>query len=211
MKTYRQDAHLFSLVGWVLFSALFGGIYIYWNHSISPPLRAIELGIVGAILLVGLVSLAVYWIRAKRVWVEVHPEKGIVVSGSATIAWAALERIERIRPRFRKSTGTLQEPKWVRGKSRSGDVRVQVLDAALGGPMRETRGCAMLAHLGCSVVFMPLLEVWLPFGDRISIRHRNGTLILRDLRDADEFLEAVFKEVRSRGIRGVFPAGTRPD
>jgi hypothetical protein len=46
------------------------------------------------------------------------------------------------------------------------------------------------------LLVVPILEVFAPFGDRIRIQARNRRLVLRDLRDADEFLSRVAPHCR---------------
>ena len=41
------------------------------------------------------------------------------------------------------------------------------------------------------LVIIPVLEVFAPFGDRIKVVTRRGSLVLRDLSDADEFVRLV--------------------
>ena len=47
----------------------------------------------------------------------------------------------------------------------------------------------LLCFVVIPLLLLPLLEVFAPFGDRIRIvTRRRGALVLRDLRDADEFV-----------------------
>ncbi|MBI2900880.1 MAG: hypothetical protein HYY17_11905 [Planctomycetes bacterium] len=206
---YRQDSHLLSLLSWFLFSTLCAGIYVYWRTQTNPPLRVVEIASIAVVLGVGLFSFVVYWLRSRTNWVVIDSEKGLVVSEREVISWSDLLRVERRTPVFRSSTGPLEAPAWTRPRSTDGvDVAVDAAILLLGGRNRPGRGgCTGLLYLFAFVALMPILEVWLPFGDRITIHHRNGTLVLRDLRGAGEFLDSIRRSVRSRGIQGVFPLG----
>ena len=54
----------------------------------------------------------------------------------------------------------------------------------------------VIAFVFIPLVIIPVLEVFVPFGDRIRIRTGRRTLLLRDLSDADEFVAAIGKHVR---------------
>jgi len=77
-------------------------------------------------------------------------------------------------------------------------------------------GCAVLGELGVigilivaalflfwlaflvfvPLVIVPVLEIFAPFGDRITIVAGDRRLVLRDLRDAPGFIQAVAPRVR---------------
>jgi hypothetical protein len=155
-----------------------------------------------ALLILGPAALTVYLLRARKVWVSVDDSRGIVVSGRSVIAWEDILRVQRKRPSFRKGSGPAEvgtfEP----------DAVTEGLSSASGGCLDAgcflgigefaVAGLILFAALFaiwllCFVVvpllLLPLLEVFAPFGDRIRIvTRRRGALVLRDLRDADEFV-----------------------
>jgi hypothetical protein len=47
-----------------------------------------------------------------------------------------------------------------------------------------------------SAGILPVQEVFIPFGDLIKIRTGKGTLVSRDLSDADEFMSRIGEHVR---------------
>jgi len=46
------------------------------------------------------------------------------------------------------------------------------------------------------VVFVPLFEIFAPFGDRVTLETGKGTVVLRDLSGADEFVGLVLARPR---------------
>ncbi len=196
MKEYRQDAHTLSLAVW---AALCAAVTVFLiAHGGSHPVQELVLG--AALLLFGPAALLVYILRARRVWVGVDPEQGIVVSGRFVLPWGEIERIERRRPRLRKTTGP--------GGVTHGDVLRKGGEGCI-----DWGGCFVVGSEGFFVLIVlllaalvafwlvvgvlvplllvPLLEVFAPFGDRLKIVARGRKLVLRDLRGADEFLREV--------------------
>lgn len=201
MKIYRQDSHIFSLVAWTVICAAAAGVLFYHApHIVSRSLRWTEYVGGAALLLLGPVSFLVYLLRARWIWVRVDPQKGIVVSDRYTIPWNAIQRIERKRPRFRKKSGPAEPGK-------AGDVGGGCVDVGGCGLDAGGVGAAALAVvlLLAAVLILwwlivvvlipllvvPLLEVFAPFGDRIKIVGGKKTIVLRDLRGADEFLTEI--------------------
>ena len=204
MKEYRQDSHAVPLVFWALLCvALAVFCFVHSHRIISRRLRDEEIGLGTALLVLGPTVLSVYLVRARKVWVGVDPGQGIVVSGSKVIPWEEISRIERRRPKFRRTTG----PAVIPDKNAVGRA-VGCVDPGCGG------GCVDVASLGeafaviglilaalvaiwflvmvvVPLFLVPLIEVFAPFGDRIKIEWRGRSLVLRDLRDADEFVRLV--------------------
>jgi hypothetical protein len=210
MKEYRQDSHVSPLAAWALLCAATAVVlFIHSGRVLSRALRLEEVGAGAGLLVVGPAALAVYVWRARRVWVGVDPEQGLVVSGRRLLPWKEIRWVERRRPRLRKESGPAQvrEVQWPDLESGSpGEL----------GPLGW--GCLGLAELGgiavwilllvlaafflywvvfiliIPILVIPVIEVLFSLGDRIRIVAGNRALVLRDLRGADDFIA----EVRSR-------------
>jgi hypothetical protein len=148
-----------------------------------------------ALLVFGPAALTAYLLRARHVWVSVDQIRGIVVSGRRVIPWDDIRTVERRRPAFRKSTGPVEVSPI--GRSMDGCVDPGCLEFA--GELVIAVALIFAAFLAIWLVFfviiplivIPVLEVFAPFGDRFRIVTRKGTLVLRDLRDADDFMRQI--------------------
>lgn len=199
MKEFRQNSHAKSLVFWaILCTATAMVLFVHSNRVVSRALRIEEILAGVALLIFGPSALAVYLIRARRVWVGVDHLRGLVVGGTRTIPWGDIRSVERRRPVFRKSSGPVTVP----GAPDAATLGTGCGDlgclAAVGEIFIGILIVAAAVYLLWLIFFvlvplmlLPLLEVFAPFGDRIRIVTRRGTLVLRDLRDADEFMRAV--------------------
>jgi hypothetical protein len=201
MKEYRQNSHTLSLSFWAVLCAAVATVLLVHSHKVvSRSLKVEEIAAGLGLLVVGPAALAVYLIRARRIWVGVDHLRGIIVGGTRTLLWDEILRVERRRPAFRRSSGPYRVP-----------------EAPGRGALQGASGCAefgCLAGLGeifagillliaafyliwlvfavlIPLLLLPVVEVFAPFGDRITIVTRRGSLVLRDLRDADEFMSAV--------------------
>lgn len=203
MKEYRQDAHVVPLVVWaVLCVALAVFLFVHSHRIVNRTLRAEEIAAGVGLLVLGPAALAVYLVRARKVWVSVDPGQGIVVSGDRVIPWAEIWSIERRRPRFRRTTGPAQMPDKSLLQHSDGcgsgcgpgcvDVAsVGEAFAVIGLILAAVAAIWFLAMVVVPLFFVPLIEVFAPFGDRVTIISRGRRLVLRDLRDADEFVRLV--------------------
>ncbi|MBI2933669.1 MAG: hypothetical protein HYY16_18655 [Planctomycetes bacterium] len=201
MKRYRQDSHIVSLVVWASLCA--ATAILLFAHSakiIDRPLRFGEIAGGAALLIFGPVALTLYLARARWVWVGVDPQRGILVGGRRLISWNEILRVERAGPTFRKTAGPAQ----------LAPAEPPSLSDGPGCLTYGFEGLAVVAFLILAVwvlfwliffVFIPLLivpalEVFAPFGDRVKIVTRSGSIRLRHLREADEFLREVGQHVR---------------
>jgi hypothetical protein len=207
MKEYRQDSHLSPLATWaVLCAATAVVLFIHSGKVVSRALRIEEVVAGAGLLMVGPAALAVYVWRARRVWVGVDPEQGIVVSGKYLLPWKEIRWIERRRPRLRKESGPAQvrEVQWPDLESGSpgefGPVGWGCLTVAEVGGIAVWIILLVFAAfvlywlifiLFIPVLLIPVIEVLAPLGDRIRIVAGNRALILRDLREAEDFLAEV--------------------
>ncbi|HUR39188.1 MAG TPA: hypothetical protein VM222_06825 [Planctomycetota bacterium] len=203
MKQYRQDSHAKSLVAWAILCTATAIVLFAHSHKILNRVLKTEEILAGvALLVLGPAVLSVYLLRARKVWVSVDDGRGIVVSGHSVIAWEDILRVERKRPNFRKGSGPVE------AGSFESDAVTKDLATATGGCADV--GCLLgigefaiaglilfaalfaiwlLCFVVVPLLLLPLLEVFAPFGDRIRIvTRRRGALVLRDLRDADEFV-----------------------
>jgi len=199
MKEYRQNSHTFSLAFWALLcTATAIVLFVHSHRIVSRVLRTEEILAGVALLIFGPAAFAVYLIRARRLWVSVDQLQGIVVSGRRTISWDDIYKVERRRPAFRKNSGPAEVPAFNAGAFDGGGC----IDPGCGATVGEFFLGALIVIAAlfalwviCFVfvplVILPVLEVFAPFGDRIKIHTRRGTLVLRDLRNADEFMAAV--------------------
>jgi hypothetical protein len=128
------------------------------------------------------------------------------VSGRRVIPWEDIYKAERRRPRLRKSSGPAEVPEFNPdpvGALGCGEGCFVGLGEIFVG-MILIAAALFAVWLVCFVfvplLVIPVLEVFGPLGDRIRIHTRRGTFVLRDLRDADEFMRAIAlrKEVVER-------------
>jgi hypothetical protein len=200
MKQYRQDAHVLPLVIWaVLCVALAIFLFVHGHRIVSRVLRTEEIAAGVGLLIVGPVTLTVYLVRARKVWVEVDPGQGIVVSGKRIIPWDQVCSIERRRPRFRRTTGPaegdiLEKTGGCVDPGCGGCVDVASVGeafAVIGFILAALVALWLLVMVVIPLFLIPLVEVFAPFGDRIKIVWRGRSIVLRDLREADEFVRLV--------------------
>lgn len=192
MREYRQDAHSGPLSAWALLcvlSAVF--LFAHAKRITDRVLRIEEIAAGAGLLVLGPAVLAVYLYRARHVRVEIDRPRGIVVSGRHLIPWQSILRVERRRPRLRRASGPAEMGKLA-------DLGTGCL--ASGGELGALAVGFALLIAGFFVLWLllmvvvpllvvPLLEVFAPFGDRIRVVTAAGRpLVLRDLRDADEFM-----------------------
>jgi hypothetical protein len=201
MKEYRQNSHSFSLAFWaVLCSATAIVLFVHSHKIVSRVLRTEEIlgGI--ALLIFGPAALAVYLIRARQMWVSVDFARGILVGGRRLIPWEEIRRIERKRPLLRRGSGPAQAPDF--DPTRAWEWSGGCIDAGCWMSLSEffIAGLLLIAafffvwlvfFVLVPLLIIPVLEVFTPFGDRIKVVTRRGSLVLRDLRDADEFVRLV--------------------
>jgi hypothetical protein len=202
MKRYRQDAHVIPLVFWAVLCAAAATIFFVHSGKISNRVLSLEEIVAGVGLLVlGPLALTVYLVRARTVWVGVDPERGIVFRGERLIPWDEIRSVERRRPRLRRESGPAGMPEqgWMRHASGCGDPGCGCVNVSSLGELFAVVGLLLAALVAIWFLFVvvvpllvvPLLEVFAPFGDRVKIVARGRTLVLRDLREADEFVRLV--------------------
>lgn len=218
MNRYRQDSHWLSLLAWAILCTAAAGVLFIQGHKILK--RELELAeIAGGVtlLIFGPVAFVLYRIRARLLWVGFDSDRGLLLSGKHLIPWQAIEKVERRRPRLRKKSGPAEPWKvdWGSDGSSEGAGRgcLRFIDFGGGSGGGVLVGIlvvviALLVFLAAAVliwlivfvfiplVIIPVLEVFAPFGDRITITAGGRKLVLRDLRDADRFLMAVSRKVR---------------
>jgi hypothetical protein len=201
MKEYRQNSHTFSLAFWaVLCSATAIVLFIHSHKIVSRVLRTEEIlgGI--ALLMFGPAALTLYLIRARRIWVSVDFSRGILVRGRHLIPWEDIRRVERRRPSLRNTSGPAQAPDF--DPSGAANWGGGCVDAGCWTGISEffVAGILIVAafffiwlifFVVIPLLLIPILEVFAPFGDRIKVVTRHGSLVLRDLSDADEFVSIV--------------------
>lgn len=208
MKEYRQNAHVVSLGFWAAI-CLTVALFLF-HHSGTllgrgPRLAEILGGV--ALLVFGPMGFAIYLLRANMVWVVVDPARGLLVRGRDLVPWEAIEKVTRRRPRLRRSTGPAQMQavegegwEWA-GCSEPGCSSGRGSGAANAGA-----AILIVVALGLAVwliffvilplLIVPVLEVFAPLGDRFTIETAGRTLVLRDLREGDEFSREIGKRVR---------------
>ena len=206
MKEYRQNSHTFSLTFWALLCLGLAFVLFVHSHKIVNRVLKTEEILAGvALLILGPAALTVYLLRARKVWVSVDDGRGIVVSGRAVIAWEDILLVQRKRPRFRKNSGPAEVPSFNSdavtsglsgcGGSGCGDGCFLGLgEFAVAGLIVIAALLAiwLLCFVIVPLILIPVLEVFAPFGDRIRIVTRGrGALVLRDLRDADDFVRRI--------------------
>lgn len=204
MKEYHQNSHIFSLIFWAVlctFTALF--CFFHSHHLVSRALRLEEILVGVMFLVLGPAALVAYLVRARTVWVGLGSD-GLVVSGGRTIPWEEIREVKRRKPVLRRD---------------SGPAKVSEFDANMMG---NAGGCVdfgcftglgeffigvlivvafafavwVICFVFVPLIIIPVLEVFIPFGDLIRIRTGRRTLVLRDLSDADEFMSKLGEHVR---------------
>jgi hypothetical protein len=153
------------------------------------------------LLLFGPVALLCYLFRARHVWVRVDRDRGIIVSGVQVIPWDRIDRIERRRPRFRRTTGPARLEPWefrqLDRLNRWANNEGVLLGFAVGFLALGVVAVFWLVFAAIVPLFVvPVVEVLAPFGDRLRIVAGGRSLVLRDLRGADEFLREMRPRVR---------------
>ena len=218
MKEYRQNAHVKSLVVWAVLCVAVA-VVLFWQRE----LRWVEIvgGVV--LLIIGPVGLAVYLIRVETHWVSVDPERGILVRGKRLIPWEEIVRIDRRRPRLRSSTGSAEIPEFKSPFGEDEESEGTSKGEESGGTSRRSGnsgggngGCvppeaallilAILLILSAlllaiwliffvfiPLVIVPVIEVFSPWGSRVTIVRRKWkqNLLLRNLQDPDGFLAEI--------------------
>jgi hypothetical protein len=205
VKEYRQNVHRYSLLFWALLctsTAVF--CFVHSHHLISRRLR-IEETLAGVLFLIlGPAALTAYEVRSRLVWVSLSDD-GLVISGGRTIPWEEIREVQRRRPLLRSSAGPARSPGFDPGDLASSTGGC--MDIGCFSSLSEIFIVILLivavafavwviAFVFIPLVIIPVLEVFVPFGDRIRIRTGRRTLLLRDLSDADEFVAAIGKHVR---------------
>lgn len=202
MKEYRQNSHTKSLVFWAILCTATAIVLFAHSHKLVNRLPKIEEILAGiALLIFGPAALTVYLLRARMLWVELDPERGLRISGRRSIAWDEVLAVERKRPAFRKSSGPAEVPEFeaadVLSRSSGGCVDLGCLagvgELFIAGLIVVAAVFAiwLIFFVFIPLVILPLLEVFAPFGDRIKLVTRRGTFVFHDLSDADEFVSEV--------------------
>lgn len=200
MREYRQDSHTYPLVAWAVLCVL-TAVY-FFVHAGGVDDRGLGIGLIAAgagLLVIGPLVLVVYLYRARHVWVGIDVPRGVVVSGRHVIPWEAIVRVERRRPRLRRASGPAQPAEMAEVSegcfSAAGDIAALFLVVVLLSLALVVAW--LIWGVLVSLLVVPLLEVFAPFGDRIRIVPPAGRpLVLRDLRGADEFMAALPRTVR---------------
>lgn len=202
MREYRQNAHVRSLVAWALMCAAAAAV-LFWHSGriVDRALRIEEIAGAVLLLVVGPAVLAVYLIRAELVWVSIEPARGVLVRGKRLIPWESIVRIERRRPKLRRKAGPAEMPELPRRLKDwkpEGCADPGCLIAVGEGWLIGLAFVAVLLALFVAVwlvgfvlvplIVVPVIEVLAPFGDRVRIVTLGRSLLLRDLREADEFV-----------------------
>ena len=204
MKEYRQNSHSFSLVFWaILCTATAMVLFVHSHKVVSRALKVEEILTGVALLIFGPAALTAYLFRARHVWVSVDQLRGLVVSGRRMIPWEDIRSVERRRPSFRKTTGPT-EIKPI-NEDAAGLVANIGCEGCVAGfaeffivvllLMAAFFAIWLLFFVLVPLIVIPVLEVFAPFGDRFKIVTRRGTLVLRDLRDGDDFMRQLQQRI----------------
>lgn len=200
MKEYRQNSHTRSLVFWAILCTATAVVLFFHSHKVVSRALKVEEILSGVALLVfGPAAMTAYLLRARHVWVSVDQLRGIVVSGRRVIPWDDIRSVERHRPALRRSTGPTEvQPIDADAAGLAANVGCEgcfvgasELFALVGLLLAAFFAVWLVLFVFVPLIVVPLLEVFAPFGDRFKIHTRRGTLVLRDLRDADDFMRQV--------------------
>ena len=205
MKEYRQNSHSVSLIWWaVLCTATAVFCFVHSRHLMNRTLRLEEILVGVMFLVLGPAALVAYLVRARTVWVSLGPE-GLLVSGGRTIPWGEIREVKRRRPVLRRGSGPAQAPDFNPGDA-VGNTGGCIDFGCFTGLSEFFIGVVIVIAFAFAVwvicfvfvplVIIPVLEVFIPFGDLIKIRTGKRTLVLRDLSDADEFMSKIGEHVR---------------
>jgi hypothetical protein len=201
MKEYRQNSHSFSLAFWALLcTATAFVLFVHSPKIVNRVLRSEEILGGVALLIFGPAALALYLIRARRIWVSVDFGRGILVRGRHLLPWEDIQRVERRRPSLRQTSGPAQAPDFDPGRATEWGGGCVDAGCWMGISEFFLAGVILVAafffiwlivFVLIPLLIIPVLEVFAPFGDRIQVVTRRGKLVLHDLSDADEFVRLV--------------------
>ena len=209
MKRYRQNVHIVPLVVWALLCV---GVSIFLfhhsKHIMDRHWHDNELAAGVALLIFGPVALVLYILRSRLMWVAIVPE-GVLVAGRRVILWSAIEGVERKKPILRGKGGPVEMP-----DTKSLNVGNGCFDAGCFAGGGEIGGLILgIVALVAAVLFIwliffvfvplivvPVIEIFAPVGERIRIVASPRGVLLRDLRNADEFLREIGSRVPIKEI-----------
>ena len=201
MKTWRQDLHLIPLGLWALLCIVTALSIFHQGRHVGRGFGALEMLVGVLVLMVAPTVFAIYFWRSRRVWVQVDPAKGLVVSGRGVIEWESVRRVRRKRPMFvrPKSTVVLADRDGQPPAREGIDGLIEMAMNLSGGISLIIFVISTAATLVVTVTtlfLVPVFEVLTPFGERFTIERVAGPpLVLRDLRDADAFADEMSRHV----------------
>jgi hypothetical protein len=201
MRTWRQDLHAIPLGVWALLCIVTALAIFREGRHVGRGFGALEMLVGALVLVIAPAVFAVYLWRARRVWVQIDPARGLIVSGRGVIDWASIRRVRRKRPKFArpKTTGVLasrEEPPPPR-EGVDGLVEMAMnLSSGISLLIFVISTAATLIVTVTALFLVPVLEVLTPFGERFTVERSAGPpLVLRDLRDADAFADELSRHV----------------
>ncbi|HLY10181.1 MAG TPA: hypothetical protein VKW04_12815 [Planctomycetota bacterium] len=156
-------------------------------------------------LVLGPASLAAYLVRARTVWVTLDAD-GMGISGGRTVPWGDIREVRRRRPLLRRDSGPAHVSEFNRDVLEHAPGCISLDSGCLSGLGELLVGLMLVLAFAFAVwliffvlvplLLIPVLEVFIPFGDLIQIRTGGRTLVLRDLSDADDFMTRIGPHVR---------------
>ncbi|HEX7899260.1 MAG TPA: hypothetical protein VF950_15950 [Planctomycetota bacterium] len=178
-ETFRSGGTLWPFVASALILTGLAGLVAWASWKEGAP-RGEELVIalvtIGSFLFLGPVLCAVQIARRNLIWIHVDPEKGLEMPRRGVVAWTRILSIDRYPGAF-EYKNTLEQ---LAGQMPQGLV------------VAYKYGCLIVFALLIYTVFLPVIVVLSPWGDRVTLVLDNGErVVLRDLEDSDRFTRMV--------------------
>lgn len=176
-RVFRPGATLVPLFFWSLLTAGAGALALQVARDPlqTPQAKLLASLLVALAMLFGPLAFAACLLRFCLVTVTLDPRDGLLLSRARTIPWRDIRSVE------------LRE--------------APLKDLLRANPLLLffTAGCMALIHY---VVF-PSLALFTPWPQRVILRRSNGkTLVLRDLRFAEEFIRQVSRHIDGKPDSG---------
>jgi len=170
-RVFRPGATIVPLFFWALMTGT-AAVYSLQVGMIRPPgsearWAAFSIALTGFVF--GPLAFVVYFLRLWLVTVSIVPRRGLILSGRRTIPWMEIRSIELVEAAFK------------------GLLRANPLI------FLYTAGCFALLYY----VVLPACALFTSWHRRVILRLSDGeALVLRDLMNAEEFVEEASRHIR---------------
>ena len=167
-ETFRSGGTLWPFVASALILTALAGLAV-WSGGPGALIVA------GSFLFLGPVLCAVQIARRNLIWIHVDPEKGLEMPRRSLVPWARVVSVDRYPGAFEYKNALEQ----LSGQMPQGVAAYKY-------------GCLIVFALLILTVFLPVIVVLSPWGDRVTLVLEDGErVVLRDLEDSDRFARMV--------------------